>query len=42
MAREVIQYKVGIGKNVHMWLDNWHLDGVLYTSVSAKESRKKS
>jgi len=32
MAGEFIQYKVGIGENIlHMWLDNWHLDGVLHT-----------
>lgn len=30
LARKFIQFKVGDGKNIHMWLDSWNLDGVLY------------
>jgi hypothetical protein len=30
LARKFIQFKVGDGKNILMWLDWWHLDGVLY------------
>lgn len=31
VARDFIQYKVGNGENIHLWLGWWHIDGVLYT-----------
>jgi hypothetical protein len=29
-ARYFIYFSVGTGKNIHIWLDAWHPDGVLY------------
>ena len=28
--RQFLKFEVGDGKNIFLWLDWWHLDGVLY------------
>jgi hypothetical protein len=30
MARGFIQFEVGDGKNIHLWLDSWHPFGALF------------
>lgn len=33
-ARDFIKFEVGDGKNIHMWLDNWHPAGILLEEYS--------
>jgi hypothetical protein len=30
VARNFIQFQVGDGTNIHLWLDKWHPEGILY------------
>jgi hypothetical protein len=30
IARNFLKFKVGNGKHIHLWLDNWHPFGLLY------------
>lgn len=30
MARNFLKFEVGDGKSIHLWMDWWHPDGILY------------
>lgn len=30
VAKKFLQFKIGDGQSVHLWLDNWHPDGILF------------
>jgi hypothetical protein len=42
--KKFLRFMVGDGTQIHLWLDNWHLDGVLVEKYSyrvAYDSRSK-